>query len=129
MKWLEFLWPSRSAKPVPQGPLVLEADGRLAVRKKQRLIEGYIWADEMLVARGCTVRDLSPVGASIDLWQDTGSSILRTIEVPQNATLLIVADRVEVDCEVTWRRGPTCLGVRFVGRMRPTTRSFDTVMR
>jgi hypothetical protein len=127
MKWLDFLWPSR-AKPLPQGPLVLERDGRLAVRKRQRLIEGYVWAEQMLVARGCTIRDLSPVGASIDLWQDTGSSVLRTIEVPQTATLFIVADRVEVDCEVTWRKGAS-LGVRFVGRMRPCSRNFDKGVR
>ena len=98
-------------------------DGRLAMRKRQRLVDGFVWADNMLVARGCTIRDLSPVGAMVDLWHDHSAKAIREAPIPREIMLFIVPDRIEVDCEVTWRKEAS-LGLRFLGKFRPSTRQF-----
>ena len=43
----------------------------MAVRKRQRLVDGYLWSENMLVARNCKVRDLSAIGAMVDLQAPT----------------------------------------------------------
>lgn len=100
-------------------------DGRLALRKKQRLIDGYVWSDNMLVARGCSVRDLSAVGALVDLWQDKKVTTMREAPIPRQVVLYIVPDQLEIDCDVTWRKDYS-LGLRFNGKFRKASRLYGS---
>lgn len=95
--------------------------GRMAVRKRQRLVDGYLWSENMLVARNCKVRDLSAIGAMVDLQAPTPG--IKNILIPKDVVLYIVPDKQEIDCEVTWRKDDS-LGLKFVGKFRASTRRY-----
>lgn len=113
-----------SASWLPLSMRKTSADGRLAVRRKQRFVDGFIWADTMLVARECSVRDLSAVGALVELWNREGRSPkLRELPIPDKVVLFVVPDGREIDCKVTWRKDGT-LGLKFTGAFRPASRKY-----
>lgn len=88
-------------------------------RNPQRLKEGFIWADSMLMPRPCTIRDMSPLTAQVVLWQDDlKPSILRGPLV-----LYSSADRKEADCVLASRDG-NVLSLRFMGAFRTPTRKY-----
>lgn len=102
---------------------VSDDDVRLAIRKKQRLVEGYVWAPNMLVARHCSIKDLSAVGALVEIWKGRDQHTIREVRMPDRVVLYIIPDQIEVDCEITWRKD-RALGLRFLGKFRPGSRQY-----
>ena len=52
----------------------------------------------------CTIRNLSPIGAAIEVESQTG--------IPDNFTLVMTTDGLHMHCHVAWRRAHR-LGVAF----------------
>jgi hypothetical protein len=58
----------------------------------------------------CRIRNLSPLGACLEVTSQVG--------IPEEFTLVIDSDHLRQGCRVIWRR-PTQLGVEFVGAVAP----------
>jgi PilZ domain-containing protein len=110
-----------SAAVLPHTRQIVRKERRSAVRKRQRLMQGYIWSEHMAFSKACIVRNLSATGARIDLL----SSSVKTHTLTGTITLYFQADRREIDCQVAWRTGRS-VGLRFIGSFRPPTRAYGT---
>ena|SRR5262245_53357481 len=92
---------------------------RSTVRKKQRMTDGFIWSESMLKPRACTIKDMSALGAQVDIWnEEIKASLL-------NGPLKLYSssDRQEVDCKMTWRKGNSA-GLRFTSGFHEPTRKY-----
>ena len=73
-------------------------------RKRQRVLK----AGSIQISGGgtidCTVRNLSPIGAALDVSSPVG--------IPDKFVLLIPSDALRVACRVTWRKAGR-IGIRF----------------
>jgi hypothetical protein len=99
------------------------ADGRTLkpgdFRAPQRLKEGYIWCESMIMPRPCTIRDMSPLTAQIVLWQDD----IKPHLLSRPLKLFSSADRKEADCVVAGRDG-NVLNLRLSSAFRAPTRKY-----
>ena len=95
------------------------ADARWARRTPARL-GGQILHSSLATAILCTVRDTSSTGARLEVVSQRGGNISRD-RVPDQFTLFMPADRLEVDCQVMWRQG-LMVGVRYVSPARRTAK-------
>ena len=68
----------------------------------------------------CTIRDTSSTGARLEVAAQRGGNISRD-RVPDQFTLFMPADRLEVDCDVMWRQG-LMVGVRYTSPTRRTAK-------
>jgi hypothetical protein len=93
---------------------------RSTVRKRQRMTDGFIWSENMLKPRACTIKDMSALGAQIDIWNDEIKSSL--LQGPLK--LYSASDRNEVDCKMTWRKGNSA-GLRFTSGFHSPTRKYS----
>jgi hypothetical protein len=92
---------------------------RSAVRKRQRMTDGFIWSESMLKPRPCTIKDMSALGAQVDIWnEEIKASLL-------NGPLKLYSssDRQEVDCRMTWRKGNSA-GLKFTSGFHSPTRKY-----
>jgi hypothetical protein len=93
---------------------------RTLVRKRQRLMDGFLASDRMLTPRPCTICDMNPLGGKVELWNgDIKSSLLG-----DRVTLYITGDKKEVDCKVMWRK-ENSMGLRFTSGFHPPTRRYS----
>jgi len=105
---------SAPASPEAPGP-----EARWAKRAPSRL--GAQIQDQSLTSPlACTVRDTSSTGVRLELTAQRGGNLSRD-RVPDQFTLLMPADRLEVDCEVVWRQGPL-VGARYTSPARRTAK-------
>jgi PilZ domain len=95
------------------------ADRRIAERKRQRLIDGFVSSSRM-PPRPCRICDTSSTGSKVELWSDHD----KPLRPGERITLYIPADRKEIDGEVVWRKA-NAMGVRFTSGYRQPTRSYD----
>jgi hypothetical protein len=119
--WNTLVAALRDRKTAASGAAKTEsaADGRAALRKRQRMKDGFIWCEGLIAPRACTIRDMSALGAQISLWNDDiKPSLLRG-----TLKLYSCADQKEVDCTVARREG-TALGLRFLSGLRAPTRKY-----
>lgn len=94
-------------------------NGRALARKRQRLLDGFIVSEGMLSPRACTLRDVSALGASVEIWdQSVKPALLR-----DRLTLYIPSDRKEVDCDIVWKRD-NAVGLKFSSPFRKPTRTY-----
>jgi hypothetical protein len=70
----------------------------------------------------CFVRDTSAVGARLSLYEAVDNPLGTRIRLPSNFTLVMRADRVEIDCTIAWRDSGK-LGVRYLAPARPISRA------
>lgn len=110
-------WPRPSDRV--KGGARAEPNGRALARKRQRLQEGFIFSDGMLAPRACTLRDLTALGACVEIWDPSVKVRLLVGDV----TLYLTGDRKEVDCKVMWRRD-NALGLKFTSPFREPRRSY-----
>jgi hypothetical protein len=96
-----------------------DASGRALARKRQRLQEGFVVSEGMLVPRACTLRDMTPLGGSIEVW-DRG---IKASLLAGPLTLYLPSDKKEVDCAVVWRRDNS-LGLKFISPFRAPRRTY-----
>ena len=74
--------------------------------RRQRTLKGGSIAFNRGARIDCRVRNLSPLGACLDLESSIG--------VPDSFVLVIESERVRHPCRVVWRE-PKRLGVEFAG--------------
>lgn len=113
-----------AARPVALVPAAAETqpqqagdEGRRAPRKSS-VIGGVITAASMVAERPCKVVDMSATGARIRLMPTSDQTRGLPAGVPDTFTLVLRVDRIEVDCEVAWRKDRE-FGVKFRGVPRP----------
>ncbi|MCU0955527.1 MAG: hypothetical protein MUC37_13230 [Hyphomicrobium sp.] len=104
-----------AAPPVMAMPPQPEPNARWAKRSPARL-GGQICHSSLSTPLACTVRDTSSTGARIEVVTQRGGNISRD-RVPDQFTLFMPAERLEVDCEVMWRQGQQA-GVRYTSPTR-----------
>ena len=98
---------------------------RSTVRKRQRMTDGYIWSEAMLKPRPCTIKDMSALGAQIEIWNDE----IKAHAAPGLAQALSSSDSNEVDCKMTWRKGNSAgLGSRAAFMRRRGSTPDNTVL-
>lgn len=88
-------------------------------RRPQRLKEGFIWSEGMIMPRPCTIRDMSPITAQIVLWHDDIKPHLLT----RPLKLYSSADKKEADCVVSGRDA-NVLSLRFMSAFHAPTRKY-----
>ncbi|MGE5267088.1 MAG: hypothetical protein ACM3L9_06955 [Deltaproteobacteria bacterium] len=104
-----------AATPVMAMPPPPEPNARWAKRSPARL-GAQICHSSLSTPLMCTVRDTSSTGARLEIVTQRGGNISRD-RVPDQFTLFMPADRLEVDCEVMWRQGHLA-GVRYTSPTR-----------
>lgn len=92
---------------------------RTLTRKRMRLVDGFIITDGMLAPRACTLRDVSALGACIEIWDDAVKPAL----LRDRLTLYIPSDRKEVDCDIVWKRN-NAIGLKFASPFRAPRRTY-----
>ena len=107
--------PAAKTKRHPSEP----RNNRAVIRKRQRLLEGFIVSEGMLTPRACTLRDVSALGACIEIWDDSVKPAL----LRNRITLYIPSDGKEVDCDVMWKRD-NAIGLKFASPFRAPRRSY-----
>ncbi len=95
------------------------AEARWARRTPSRL-GAQIQHHSLSAAVPCTVRDTSSTGARLEIIVQRGGNISRD-RVPDQFTLFLPLDRLEIDCQVMWRQG-NLIGVRYTSPARRTAR-------
>ena len=72
----------------------------------------------MRVTVPCTVADMSGTGAQLTFGASAIAQFGDLNHLPQKFTLVLKADRMQVESEVKWRREGK-IGVRFLGPPKP----------
>ena len=89
-------------------------DGRVPVF----LIAALVFADGVAGPLACTVRNLSEGGARLEL--DRTKPPIVSEQLPDQITIHLCPDRLDVDCRIAWRDGRH-FGVQFLSEFRPAT--------
>ena len=87
-------------------------------RRRTTALPAMMTFKGMRVAVPCIVIDMSGTGARIELPPASMKQFGGADHLPDVMTLLLRADRMQVDCEVKWRRNGR-IGVRFLGPPKP----------
>jgi hypothetical protein len=95
------------------------AERRAMTRRRQRLIDGFVFSARVPTPRPCTVCDMTAKGSKVQIWNDDARPLL----LGECVTLYIAGDRKEVDGEVIWRR-ENAMGVRFTSAFRAPKRPY-----
>lgn len=90
------------------------ADGRWAKRRSSRILATITGTVSPM---NCMVRDTSSTGAMIELVMGPNAKADSAERLPKTFTLVMPADRSQVECEVAWAKGNS-LGVRFTAPAR-----------
>lgn len=112
---------AKAASPTAEAPPEANAgpEGRWARRTAARL-GGQIVNPGLQGPVPCVIKDMSSTGARLELQAQRGGPISRE-RVPDQFTLYMPTDRVEVECQVMWRQGQL-LGVRYTSPARRTAK-------
>ena len=102
---------------VPAAPELVAANNRRAKRKPTSL-PAMITFSNMRVTVPCTVADMSGTGAQLTFSAATIHQFGDLEHLPQKFTLVLKADRMQIESEVKWRREGK-IGVRFLGPPKP----------
>ena len=96
-------------------------DERRWAQRKSGVAAGLIAHHSVKTPVACVIRDMSATGAKLEVQNGWGEAFNSAEDVPDTFTLLVRLDKIEVDCQVVWRRTRS-FGVRFKGGMRPLSR-------
>jgi hypothetical protein len=95
------------------------AEARWARRTPSKL-GGQIQHHSLAAAMPCTVRDTSSTGARLEIVSQRGGNISRD-RVPDQFSLFMPLDRLEIDCQVMWRQA-NLIGIRYTSPARRTAK-------
>lgn len=95
--------------------------GNRRMKRRATTLPGLITFRNLRLQLPCTIADLSVTGARLNLWPAGRSVIGNLDDLPDEMVLVMRADRMQVACEVRWRRQDS-LGVRFLGPPQPLAR-------
>jgi hypothetical protein len=104
-----------------QMPVTQEADAGACNRRAKRKptsLPAMITFPNMRVTVNCVIADMSGTGAKLAISPATVAQFGDLEHLPDRMTLVMLADKMQVECEVRWR-GAGKLGVRFLGPPRP----------
>lgn len=87
-------------------------------RRKTTTLPGLITFKTMRLQVPCTISDMSGSGARLTLPAGSTRTYGDLDHLPDRLTLVMRVDRMQVDCEIKWRR-PGSIGVRFLGPPQP----------
>jgi len=90
-------------------------------RHAQRLKEGFLWSEGMIMPRPCTIRDMSPLTARIVLWHDD----IKPHLLARPLKLYSSADKKEADCVVAGRDA-NVLSLRFLSPFHAPSRKYTS---
>ena len=102
------------------------ADEQRFARRKGCYIPAEIMASAKAVPFPCVVRDTSSTGALIDVGQGKSETFAAAPKLPNEFTLVMRRDYLEVDCRVMWRKGMQ-IGVRYTSPVRMLPRPAKAV--
>jgi hypothetical protein len=97
------------------------ANKRWAQRKSSQMPAGLIFPGTRNLIP-CQVRDSSSTGAKLELTAPRNNPNSDSESMPDEFTLVVRMDNMEVDCEVVWRKG-SMMGVRYVSPARVTPKA------
>jgi hypothetical protein len=100
-------------------------DERRWARRKSGVSAGLIAYHPVKAPVACIIRDMSSTGARLEVTAGWGEAFNSAEDVPDEITLLVRLDKIEVDCVVVWRKTKQ-FGVRFKGGMRPLSRRLSS---
>jgi len=95
-----------------------EVECKRRSRRKPTALPGLITFKTMRLQVPCTIADMSGSGARLQLTASGAASFGDLEHLPDRIVLVLRADRMQVECEIKWRR-PGSLGVRFLGPQVP----------
>jgi len=112
---------TETAAPVmAMDPRPLEGvEARWAKRTPSKL-GGQIQHHSLAAAVPCTIRDTSSTGARLEIAVQRGGNISRD-RVPDQFSLFMPIDRLEIDCQVMWRQA-NLIGIRYTSPARRTAK-------
>ncbi len=87
--------------------------------RSQRMREGFLWADGLIMPRPCTIRDLSPLTAEVVLWHDD----IKPAILKGSLKLYSSSDRREADCTLAGRRN-NILSLKLQSAFRAPSRAY-----
>lgn len=90
-------------------------------KRKKTALPGLITFKTMRIQVPCTISDMSGTGARLDFPETIRQSFGELEHLPGKCTLVMRADRLQVECEIVWRRDGGA-GVRFLGPPVPVIR-------
>jgi hypothetical protein len=115
----EALGLRRTPEKRPKARQGAASNKRAVMRKRMRLLDGFIVTDGMLTPRACTLRDVSALGACVEIWDDAVKPAL----LRDRLTLYIPSDGKEVDCDIVWKRA-NAIGLKFASPFREPRRKY-----
>ncbi|MEZ5851950.1 MAG: PilZ domain-containing protein [Hyphomicrobiaceae bacterium] len=87
-------------------------------KRKPTSLPAMITFPNMRVTVNCTIIDMSGTGAKLSITAATVAQFGDLEHLPGKMTLVMLTDKMQVECEVRWRSAGK-LGVRFLGPPRP----------
>lgn len=111
-----------SRTPASNGERDAAADqpdaGNRKSRRRQTALAATMGFHDMRVTLPCTVTDMSGTGARLELSPAIVKQVGDGDHLSSQMLLILKADRMQVDCEIKWRRSGR-IGVRFLSPPRP----------
>jgi len=93
-------------------------------RRKATALPAMLTFSNLRLTVPCTVADMSASGARLAFSADVQRQFGEMEHLPPRCTLVLKADRVQIDSEILWRRGGK-VGVRFLSPPRPVSTARD----
>lgn len=87
-------------------------------RRRSTALPAIMSFQNMRVTVPCQVTDMSGTGAKLELPPSSIKQFGDAEHLPSRLVLVLKADRMQVECEVKWRRAGK-IGVRFLGPPKP----------
>jgi len=109
--------PEDTAKAAVAPATASSADEQRFARRKGCFIAAEIMTSPKATPFPCVVRDTSSTGALVDVGQGRSATFAAAPKLPNEFTLVMRRDYLEVDCRVMWRKG-MMLGLRYTSPVR-----------
>lgn len=102
--------PVKVQRRVPVGSP--DSEGARRSRRQSACLQALIQSDRLAEPVHCVIRDLSAIGARLEIVKQDTKPFVSEERLPDQFTLAFRLEKTEVDCEIVWQKGNT-LGVTF----------------
>jgi len=109
---------SKAAQGLGAGRAAESMECNRRSRRRSTALPALMAFHNMRVTVPCTVTDMSGTGARLELPPSSIKQFGDGEHLPDRLMLVLKADRMQVECEVKWRRAGR-IGVRFLAPPRP----------
>jgi len=104
-----------------KGPAADAPENKRRSKRKVTALPAMLTFQNMRITVPCMVADMSGSGAKLSFTAAVQESYGDLEHLPPRMMLVLLADKMQVDCEVVWRRAGK-IGVRFKGPPLPYKR-------